>query len=120
MAKEGPGLKRGRLFSRKLSIPQLSEFEPDFFSLLERVQDLGLIKSEIDVRDAYGIKRSLRRGVTTHALNMGVDEKLINIVNRWRKERDAVGSVAKALGMVGVYTKLEELTPFVLQYSRAL
>ena len=114
------GIKGGRLFSRKCKVPKLSEFEEDFFLILEKVQELGYIAKSVDVREEYGIARSTRRGVTTHALNVGVEEKYINAVNRWRKEKDAIGSVAKSLGMLGVYTKLDELTPYVLRYSRAL
>lgn len=71
------------------------------------MQVQGHISADIDICDEYSIKLSLRRGVTTHILNRDVEERYINADNCWRKERDAFGSVAQSLGMIGVYTKLD-------------
>ena len=114
------GICGGRLFIRNLKIPKLLEFEEGFNIILEKFQDLGTIDKSISVREEYSIRRSTQRGVTMHAINVGVDEKYINAVNHQRKEKDAVGSVVNSLGMTGVYTKLDELIPYVLRYSRAL
>jgi hypothetical protein len=62
------GVTKGRLFQRVLATPKLHEFEDDFFTVLEKVQSTSLLIADtIDVRDAYGILRSTRRGVTSHA-----------------------------------------------------
>jgi hypothetical protein len=86
--------------------------------LLEQVQartDL-IVDKEMDVvRDWYGIGKTTRRGATAHARNMGVDEDLIKVVNRWMK--DGRGSVR--LDMIELYSESEALTPTYLRYSRA-
>jgi hypothetical protein len=113
------GIRGGRLlFARKLLPSRLMEFENDFLSILEKIQERSeLIEADIDVRNEYGIGRSLRRGVTAHARNMGMSDSLVNAVKRWRKETaDGTGR----LDMADVYTTLESLTPTILQYSRAL
>jgi hypothetical protein len=62
------GVTKGRLFQRVFGTPKLHEFEDDFFTVLEKVQSTSqLIADTVDVRDAYDILRSTRRGVTSHA-----------------------------------------------------
>jgi hypothetical protein len=54
------GVSGGRLFQRDLTPSKLFEFEHDFFTLIERVQSLmELIDKNMDVREAFGILRSL-------------------------------------------------------------
>ena len=95
--------------------PRLSDFEDDFFVVLERVQDQrpGLIGPEVDVRDEYGIWRSLRRGATAHAINVGIPDKLVELVNRWRAELDR----RSGLPMIDVYSDYEALLPTTIKYS---
>jgi hypothetical protein len=71
MLMKADGVSKGRLFQRSLSPARLFEFEHDFFSLIERVQSsTDLLDQAMDVRDSFGILRSLRRGFTSHAKNM--------------------------------------------------
>jgi hypothetical protein len=57
---KGEGVAGGRLFQRVLTPSKLFEFEHDFFTLIERVQLLTeLIDKNLDVREAFGILRSL-------------------------------------------------------------
>lgn len=110
-------VKTGRLLTRKLNPPRLGEFEDDFFRVLETVQaTTNLIDKEIDVREEYGLKRSIRRGVSEHTTNMKVPEKVINAMNRWRSDLKAKGPA----NMLDLYTTLEGLVPTLLNYSRAL
>ena len=113
------GRRTGRLFERKLRIPRLVEFEDDWFSILEHVQQkTELIEERVDLRDAAGILRSLRRGVTSHAKNVNVTEPLIHAINRWRSEKG--GTKKGSLPMVDRYTELGTLTPTYLRFSKAL
>jgi hypothetical protein len=113
------GIRGGRLFTRKLLPSRLLEFENDFLTILEKIQERSeLIEADIDVRDDYGIGRSLQRGVTAHARNMGVSDSLVNVLNRWRKETTT--NETGRLNMTDVDTILESLTPTILQYSQAL
>ena len=89
----------------------------------------------------FGILRSLRRGVTAHAINMNVEQRLANTVNRWRTEknsdvpnlcladvyasdpqswREEKNSDAPNLYIADVYTRLDILKPTALRYSQAL
>jgi hypothetical protein len=113
------GTTRGPLFYRSLAYPALHEFEDDFMSILEAVQQQHpeLIEASLDVRDSFGIFRSLRRGVTSHALNQHVDPKLIQAINRWRSERN---SMVPNMDLTAIYARLDTLKPLILEYSTAL
>eukprot|EP00978_Attheya_sp_CCMP212_P035058 scaffold150512_cov62-Attheya_sp.AAC.1 len=114
------GSKNARLFTRRLNPPKLFEFEEDFFRVLEKVQaTTEFISSNAVVTKLFGILRSSRRGVTTHARNMGVDEKLLHVFNRWRQEMHAAGGVAN-LDMADTYSKLDMLVPMLLNFARPL
>ena len=108
-----------RLFNSKAKDPKLYEFENLFFSLLEDVQALrpDLIDPEMNVREEFGTFRSLRRGVTAHAINMRIPEDVIKAINRWRKERN---STAPKLDIIEVCAQLKQLKPTMLRYSSGL
>ncbi len=97
----------------------LSHYEDMFYSMLEDVQARrkDLIKPTVDVREEFGIHRSLRRGVTSHALNMGIDKGLVDAVNRWRSE---LNSEVARLDMAGSYARLDSIKPAILRYSEKL
>ena len=115
--KEG---KRTRLFSRVLSPSKLIEFQDDFFSYLEQVQnETNFIDSEVTVRDDFGILRSTRRGVTAHAQNMGIPENVIKSFNRWRSDMKSSSNIGASLDMLARYTKIETILPVLLSFSRA-
>ena len=96
---------------------KLQDFADEFYSLLEAVQegDDDLISWTVNVREAYGIWRSLRRGVTAHAINRGVPESLIRQINRWRGETTAGGRSAREI--LAVYAELQALIPSTIKYS---
>jgi hypothetical protein len=90
----------------------------DVLTLLELVQArTECIENELDVRGKYGLERSLRRGVSAHARNMGVNEDLIKAINHWQKDPS---KGAARLDMIELYSQAELLTPLYLRYSRAL
>ena len=82
------GKRNGRLFTMSLVNGRLAEFDEMFYGILEDIQalDSDLISEDVLVREIYGILRSLRRGVTSHVLNIGMDERLFKAINRWRLE----------------------------------
>ena len=108
------GQKGGYLFP-----DPLSHYEDMFYSMLEDVQAKrkDLIKPTVDVREDFGIHRSLRRGVTSHALNMDIDRALVDAINRWRSERNS--EVAR-LDMAGTYSRLDSIMQTLLRYSSGL
>ena len=114
------GRTKGRLFQRVQVVPTLSEYEDDFFRVLEEVQNsTDLIDSSVDLREEAGIGRSLRRGVTSHALNVVVDRDLVNAINRWRTRTNGRANAADA-AMIDRYAKLDSLRPTYLRFSEAL
>ena len=114
------GYRNGRLFTMKQPNGKLFEFDDAFYGVLEDIQGLrpDLIPASVDVREDYGILRSLRRGVTAHALNMKVDKTLVNAINRWRVEKQSIG--APNIDMADSYARLDVIKPTVLRYSSAL
>ena len=114
---DNEGRSTGRLFQRKFRVPRLKEFEEDFFKVLEMVQTTTeLIEFTVNLREAAGIERTLRRGVTSHAQNMQVPRPLFDAINRWRKETNGRRDVT----MVDHYSKLDSLKPTYLRFSKAL
>lgn len=112
--------KSDRLFHRRLVPTLLSEYEYDFFELLEAIQLTGeAINKKADVRSAFDILKSSRRGVTAYARNMKISRNVIEAVNRWRKEVMS-GGVSLRLVLIDVYTSLEALAPTILEFSRGL
>jgi hypothetical protein len=110
------GAKTGRLMQRKLSPPRMCEWEDEFMLLLEQVQaTMDLIDKSTDVGDRFGVGRTTRRGATSDARNMKVDEDLIKAVNQWTKDDRGAAS----LDMIELYSDAEALTPTYLRYSRA-
>lgn len=97
----------------------LADYQEDFFWPLEALQDRGCrgLPVACDIREEYGIWRSLRRGATAHAINMGVDKDLVYLINRWRKETQGH---ARSGPIIDVYADLEALIPTTIKYSLSL
>jgi hypothetical protein len=114
------GDTKGRLFRRNLVPARLYEFENDFFTVLRKVQNTTeFIDRELVVDSEYGILRSLRRGMTAHARNMGVTKDELQTFNRWNKEMNARTGLAR-LDMPDTYSALASLKPTLLRVTRAL
>jgi len=114
------GRTNGKLFQRQLAVPRLLEFEEDWFDVLISVQNTSdLIDKSMDLRETAGIYRSLRRGLTSHAINMEVPRELIKAMNRWRSESKANGSKG-TFEMIDHYAELGTLKPTFLRFSKAL
>ena len=119
-ALEELGRMDGYLFGREDgSRAPLSDYHDVFYEPLEELQRTHphLISPDIIVRDVFGIRRSLRRGVTAHALNRKVPEELINTINRWRSKKNGKERHKR---MIDLYAELEALIPTALGYSLAL
>ncbi len=82
--------------------------------MLEDVQARrkDLIKSSIDIREDFGIHRSLRRGVTSHAINMDIGKALVDGEKWWRSE---LNSEVARLDMAGSYAGLDSIKPTILR-----
>ena len=117
---ENGGRRNGKLFLRDLQVARLVEFEEDFFDVLLSVQSsTELIDKGLDLREKAGILRTLRRGLTSHAINMEVPTTLTEAINRWRNEHKENGAVV-TYKTIDHYAQLDTLKPTFLKFSKAL
>jgi hypothetical protein len=79
----------------------------------------GIIPEDLDVLEEFGISRSFRRGSTSTARTRGVDDKLVDLINRWRKFEKARGR-RPTLAMHEHYSDIQILIPELVKYSQAL
>ena len=90
------------------------------FRVLEKAQEeTTTIPQTVNVRDEYGVYRSLCRGSTTRAINRNVSESDIVRNNRWRKV-EAAGGKYSGFNMMDHYTEIKQALPSLLRYSSAL
>ena len=101
----------------------MGDIEENFFSTLEEYAGsqentvTKLIPETLNIREECGLWRSLRRGVTAHAINQKVDPLLIHQINHWRTE---MNNQAGSTALLDIYTELESLLPTASRHSLAL
>jgi hypothetical protein len=78
----------------------------------------GVIPKEVDCYEHFGISRSFRRGATTTARLRGVDRRIVDLTNRWRKFEDAKGRRPQ-LAMQDHYSDIKELVLELIKFSKA-
>lgn len=78
-----------------------------------------LIPAEVDVSEQFGISRSFRRGSTSVARTRGVDDKYVQLINRWRTVESARGH-QPTLPMKEHFSDIAILVPKMVKYSLAL
>jgi len=95
------------------------DYDPLFRDYLARVKAKypKLIAASTEVDD-YSLRRSGRRGATTEATNRDVDQKTIELINRWRKKEAARGT-EPGLPMRQVYTEVGKSLEAMLRFSRS-
>ncbi len=116
------GRSTGRMFVRvNGTTKRTSDFEGAFLDRLISVHGRNpeLFEPGVDVADAYGIYRSLRRGSTTEAQVRGVSDTSVRANNRWKSIEQARGR-AEALPMLEKYTQIEMFLSVLLEYSTKL
>ena len=114
------GITNGPAFcSQEGKVAKMKFFESIFHELLELVQARrpDLFASDIDVREDYGLNRSLRRGSTTLATLLKVDQSVVDAMNRWRSVENARGRCPK-LPMRQHYSDIQMLVPLLVQYCQ--
>jgi hypothetical protein len=116
------GVRHGPLFRNKdgerLRVIDMSTI---FFLRLEKIQSLrpDLIALDVEIDEVYGISRSLRRGSTSRAVDMGLTPDVIDANNRWRKFERA-GAMQPSLSMREHYTDILLSLRHLLRYSEAM
>jgi len=96
-------------------------YQTVFHDLLEDVkfQNPELFTVDSDIREDYGISRSMRRGSATRATEAGVSATVIDLINRWRTVERAEGG-QPVFRMREHYSEIRALMTKLLEYSRLL
>jgi len=115
------GITNGPAFCGEgnMEVASMVDYEQVFYDLLESVQEdqPELFDQDCDIRNWYGLFRSLRRGSTSLAALLNVSEGSKNLMNRWRKVEQAKGGQAR-FGMSEHYTDILLTVPAYLDYCR--
>ena len=115
------GRREGWLFQCRGGVRlKFGRFDPIFRMLVDaaRLEEEGLLPEAVETGD-FSLWRSPRRGAVLETTNQDVSEKIIELINRWRKKEAAKGSVA-GLPMRQVYTQVRSTLPAMLKFSQAL
>jgi hypothetical protein len=112
----GPAFQDG-----KGNILSSSKMEGSLVEYLQAVKDTqpGVIPPEVDCGEHFGISRSFRRGATSAARARGVDDRQVELINRWRKVESAKGR-HPSLPMIEHYSDIQALVPEMVKFSQAL
>jgi len=99
---------------------KIGDYDSQFIDRLKRVQmeKPNLFDPKMDIGDAYGLRRSLRRGSTSEATNAKVRQPVIELNNRWRKFDESKGK-RPSMSMVAHYTEVKLMLPTLFEYSHS-
>jgi hypothetical protein len=102
-------------------IAEAYEYESALIARLLAVQEKSpeIIGPEVNITEDFGISRSFRRGSTSTARVRGIDDKQVELINRWRKFEQARGR-QPALPMKEHYSDIKILIPELVKYSQGL
>jgi hypothetical protein len=112
---------RGWLFQCRREVHlKFGRCDTAFRALIDsaREQHEGLLPDAVETGD-FSLWRSPRRGTMLETTNQDVSEKVIKLINPWRKKEAAKGSEA-GLPMRQVYTQVRSTPPVMLKFSKAL
>ena len=92
-----------------------------FHDVLRRAQARfpDIIGKSVKVEDEYSIRRSLRRGATTHAMNRGIPEEVVEANNRWRRHLHSRG-VLPSMSMLERYSDAKASADLLVRFSEGL
>ena len=99
---------------------KFGQYDGPFRALVDqaRKRHPRLLPEAVETED-FSLWRSPRRGAVLETTNQDVSEKVIELINRWRKKEAAKGSEA-GLAMRQVYTQVRSTLPTMLKFSKAL
>ena len=116
------GIITGPLFRNEKGKPMsVSELDVHFHSVLLEVQRRfpSAIPDTVNVMEEFSVFRSLRRGATSEAQNVGIAPNVIDSNNRWRKNHRAKG-MRPGWTMMQHYTDANVALPLLTQFSAEL
>jgi hypothetical protein len=120
------GITEGPMFRTKskqgvMKRAKVSDLDTLFHDVLISVQHHkpDVIDPAIDVKDVFGIRRSVRRGVTARAGNVGIPDDVIKANNNWHKHIHSKGMVA-GMTMIERYADAKASVEKLLKFSEGL
>ena len=98
-----------------------ADLNPSFITLSERVQKrwANVFAGDLDIAKEFSIGRSLRRGVTAEAQNVGIPREVIEANNRWRRQARAKG-LTPGMSMMERYSDAKASVPTLVRFSKEL
>ena len=92
-----------------------------FHNVLKEVQRRhpSIIPEPVKVEEDYSVSRSLRRGATAEARNVGICGDVINMNNKWRSILQANG-MNPGMSMIERYTDAKVAAPTLIRFSKEL
>ena len=98
-----------------------ADLNPNLIDLLERVRKRwsNVFGQDVNIRKEFNIGRSLRRGVTAEAQNVGIPKEVIEANNRWRKHARAKG-LTPGMTMMERYSDAKASVPMLVRFSKDL
>jgi hypothetical protein len=99
---------------------KFGKYDPTFRFLIDLARETqeGLLPEVVETGD-FSLWRSPRQGAVLETTNQDELEKVIELINRWRKKEAAKGSEA-GLPMRQVYMQVRSTLPTMLKFSKAL
>jgi hypothetical protein len=99
---------------------KFGKYDPLYRALVDQARERHprLLPEAVETED-FSLWRSPRRGAVLETTNQDAFEKVIELINRWRKKEAAKGSEA-GLAMRQVYTQVRSTMPTMLKFSMAL
>jgi hypothetical protein len=79
----------------------------------------GAISAEVDIYEQFGISRSFRRDATSAARTRKVDDRVVDLINRWCRFEGARGK-HPTLPMREHYSDMAIMIPELIKFSKAL
>jgi hypothetical protein len=97
---------------------KIGSYEDEFLDRIVsvRTRRSNLFEPGVDVMEVYSLRRSLRRGSTSEAVNKQVPQFIINMNNRWRQFEAARGR-RPGMSMMAHYTEVRLSIPTLWRYS---
>ena len=99
-----------------------ADLNPSFIGLLERIQKrwANVFAGDLDVGKEFSIGRSLRRGVTSEAQNVGIPREVIEANNRWTRRQERAKGLTPGMSMMERYSDAKASVPTLVRFSKEL
>jgi len=116
----GPGISdiKGAVWNSSIVNDMLHEILIEIFETNQNLFPRNILLKD-QIIDKYQCFRSFRRGSDTRAIEQQVDDKDIDVVNRWRTVEEAQGKRPNR-SMMHHYAELDQLINPFLRYTREM